>query len=114
MVDFTPPALELIGVIWGPIAQAGKAQLAEFREDDLALLRDFVRRGGKLQETHAGGFARWRVQSHRGQTRSTVKAESRQVTIRSWCWADHVGSPMATRNGGISAHGDAPARRAPD
>ncbi len=84
MVEFTPHALELIGATWGPIAQGGKAQLAEFREDELALFRDFLRRGRELQETHAGGFARWRrVQSHRGQTRSTVKVESRRVTIRS-------------------------------
>jgi DNA-binding MarR family transcriptional regulator len=54
VVEVTAHALELMEAIWGPIAQAGKAQLAEFSDDQLALLLDFLRRGRELQETHAG------------------------------------------------------------
>ena len=49
-----PHALGLMEAIWGPIAQAGKAQLAEFSDDQLTLLLDFLRRGRELQETQAG------------------------------------------------------------
>ena len=54
VVEVTPHALELMEAIWGPIAQAGKAQLAEYSDDQLTLLLDFLRRGRELQETHAG------------------------------------------------------------
>ena len=50
----TPHALELMEAIWGPIARAGMAQLAELSDEQLTFLLDFLRRGRELQETHAG------------------------------------------------------------
>jgi DNA-binding MarR family transcriptional regulator len=54
VVEVTPRALELMEAIWGPIARAGMAQLAEFSDEQLSFLLDFLRQGRELQESQAG------------------------------------------------------------
>jgi DNA-binding MarR family transcriptional regulator len=54
VVEVTPQALQLMEAIWGPIARAGMAQLAELSDQQLSFLLDFLRRGRELQETEAG------------------------------------------------------------
>ena len=52
-VEVTPRALELTETIWGPIGAEGIEQLRQMTGDELAFLRDFLRRGRELQERHA-------------------------------------------------------------
>lgn len=52
-VEMTRRALSLAEAIWAPIARAGKAQLAEYSDEQLAFLVDFLRRGRELQEREA-------------------------------------------------------------
>jgi len=54
VVEVTLHALERMEAIWGPIARAGRAQLAEFSDEQLSFLLDFLRRGRELQEIQAG------------------------------------------------------------
>ena len=54
VVEVTPHAIERMEAIWGPIARAGMAQLAEFSVEELSFLLDFLRRGRELQEGEAG------------------------------------------------------------
>jgi DNA-binding MarR family transcriptional regulator len=52
-VEMSPRALDLTEEIWGPIARAGKHHLADYSDDQLAFLVDFLRRGRELQEREA-------------------------------------------------------------
>jgi DNA-binding MarR family transcriptional regulator len=52
-VEATRRAEELTAAIWGPIGLAGMAELAEYSEEQLLFLRDFLRRGRELQEREA-------------------------------------------------------------
>ena len=49
----TGRARDLAESIWAPIASAGKAQLAEYSDEQLRFLIDFLRRGIELQEREA-------------------------------------------------------------
>jgi DNA-binding MarR family transcriptional regulator len=60
-VVMTPRALSLAEAIWGPIARAGMAQLAEYSDEQLAFLIDFLRRGRELQEREAQRIRAMRV-----------------------------------------------------
>jgi DNA-binding MarR family transcriptional regulator len=53
VVDLTEHALERCGAIWGPIATAGMARLAEYDEKQLEFLLGFLREGRELQEREA-------------------------------------------------------------
>jgi DNA-binding MarR family transcriptional regulator len=52
-VRITNPALDAMARIWGPIADAGRSQLAAYDERDLRLLHDFLVRSRELQEREA-------------------------------------------------------------
>lgn len=52
-VEMTARARQLSEAIWGPIGRSGSAQLAEYDDDQLRFLLDFLRRGRELQEREA-------------------------------------------------------------
>lgn len=52
-VEMTRRAHDLTETIWGPIGRAGMAQLAEYSDEQLLFLRDFLARGRALQEREA-------------------------------------------------------------
>jgi DNA-binding MarR family transcriptional regulator len=66
-VELTDRALQVSAGIWGPIAKAGKLQLAAFSDEQLEFLLDFLRRGRELQEREA---ARIRAMSSRPRSAS--------------------------------------------
>ena len=53
IVEMTPGARHLIEAFYGPIGQEGVAELERYSDAELALLRDFLRRGRELQIRHA-------------------------------------------------------------
>lgn len=52
-VEATPRARRLATELYGPIGEAGMARLRRYSDEELALLRDFLRAGRRLQEEHA-------------------------------------------------------------
>ena len=52
-VALTPAALDLLDRAYAPIATAGRAELARYSAADLALIRDFLERGIRLQHAQA-------------------------------------------------------------
>ena len=52
-VEVTPRARRLCTELYGPIGEAGMARLRRYSDVELALLRDFLRAGRRLQEEHA-------------------------------------------------------------
>ena len=52
-VEITPRARRLCAELYGPIGEAGIARLRGYSDEELALLRDFLRAGRHLQEEHA-------------------------------------------------------------
>ncbi len=52
-VEVTAHAASILAAIWGPIAEAGKAQLAGYDASELTFLVEFLRRGRELQEREA-------------------------------------------------------------
>ena len=62
-MEVTANALGLMNEIWGPIADVGKAQLAEYSAEQLAFLVDFLRRGRELQEREAARVRQMAVSS---------------------------------------------------
>lgn len=73
-VEVTANGLGLMKEIWGPMADAGKAQLAEYNAEQLAFLVDFLRRGRELQEREA---ARVRQMAVSSGPRPTERGRSR-------------------------------------
>jgi DNA-binding MarR family transcriptional regulator len=53
MVELTEEARQLIEEIYGPIGEAGTERLQKYSEEQLALLREFLREGQALQVEHA-------------------------------------------------------------
>lgn len=53
IVEITPAAQQLIEAFYGPIGREGIAQLEQYSDAELALLRDFLRKGRELQMRHA-------------------------------------------------------------
>jgi len=53
LVELTPRAHHMIGEIWGPIADAGRAEVANYTSEQLMLILDFLRRYVELQLRHA-------------------------------------------------------------
>ena len=53
LVELTPEARRLIDEIYGPIGRAGLARLSSYTDEELVLLRDFLREGRALQVEHA-------------------------------------------------------------
>ena len=52
-VEVMEKASDLMAAIWGPIAVAGKAQLAGYTAEQMEFLADFLRLGRELQEREA-------------------------------------------------------------
>ena|ERR1051326_2873156 len=52
-VEITPTARRLIEEFYGPIGREGIAQLEQYSDAELALLRDFLRQGREMQMRHA-------------------------------------------------------------
>lgn len=50
LVGLTQRATEAIDLVWGPIAEAGRASLAGYRDDELELLTSALRTARELQE----------------------------------------------------------------
>lgn len=53
IVEITPAARQLIEAFYSPIGQEGIAQLEQYSNAELALLRDFLQKGRELQMRHA-------------------------------------------------------------
>ena len=53
LVEMPPQAAALIDELYGPIGDAGRASLARYSDQELALLRDFLRAGRALQAEQA-------------------------------------------------------------
>jgi len=52
-VESTPRARRLSAALYGPVGAAGLARLRRYSDAELALVRDFLREGRRLQEAHA-------------------------------------------------------------
>jgi DNA-binding MarR family transcriptional regulator len=52
LAEVTPKSRRLTDEIYGPLASAGAQELERYSDAELALLRDFLRRGRSLQEEH--------------------------------------------------------------
>jgi DNA-binding MarR family transcriptional regulator len=52
LAEITPEAQRLAEEIYAPLASAAATELERYSEAELALLRDFLRRGRALQEDH--------------------------------------------------------------
>jgi DNA-binding MarR family transcriptional regulator len=52
LAEITPETSRLVEEIYAPLASAGAQELERYSEAELALLRDFLRRGRALQEEH--------------------------------------------------------------
>ncbi|HEX8035481.1 MAG TPA: MarR family transcriptional regulator [Ktedonobacterales bacterium] len=52
LVEMTPIARERLENIYGPVGRAGMERLARYSEAELALMRDFLREGYRLQIEH--------------------------------------------------------------
>jgi DNA-binding MarR family transcriptional regulator len=52
LAEITPEARLLVEEIYGPLARAGAQELERYSDAELALLRDFLRRGRELQGEH--------------------------------------------------------------
>jgi DNA-binding MarR family transcriptional regulator len=53
VVALTPGATDMIERIYGPVARAGRRELARYSDAELALITDFLRRGIQLQLAQA-------------------------------------------------------------
>jgi DNA-binding MarR family transcriptional regulator len=53
LVELTLEARRLIEEIYGPIGRAGRTRLSRYTDEELVLLRDFLREGRALQVEHA-------------------------------------------------------------
>jgi hypothetical protein len=53
MVELTEDARQIIEAIYGPVGRAGTKRLQKYTDQELALLRDFLREGQALQVEHA-------------------------------------------------------------
>jgi DNA-binding MarR family transcriptional regulator len=56
LIDITEEARRLIEEIYGPIGRAGIARLERYTDDQLMLLRDFLREGRALQTEYASAL----------------------------------------------------------
>jgi DNA-binding MarR family transcriptional regulator len=56
MVEITHEARRLIDEIYGPIGRAGMERLRKYTDEQLALLRDFLREGQALQVEYAAAL----------------------------------------------------------
>ena len=70
-VKITPRARRLCTELYGPISDAGMARLRRYSDEELALLRDFLRAGRRLQEEHA---ARIRAKRPPGAAKRTQRS----------------------------------------
>jgi DNA-binding MarR family transcriptional regulator len=52
-VAITPGARRRSAALYNPIGEAGMARLRRYSDEELALFRDFLREGRRLQEAHA-------------------------------------------------------------
>jgi DNA-binding MarR family transcriptional regulator len=56
LVEITAEALRLIKEIYGPVGQAGVERLRQYSDEELILLRDFLREGKALQVDYAAAL----------------------------------------------------------
>lgn len=76
VVDITPDARNEGERLYGPIRDEGAARLLRYSDQDLRLIRDFVRAGIDLQERHA---ARIRALAPPQDVRTVVRNAARDV-----------------------------------
>jgi DNA-binding MarR family transcriptional regulator len=53
LVELTPPGVETIAELMGPLAEQGRSLLSAYSDDQLELLLEFTRAGREMQERHA-------------------------------------------------------------
>jgi DNA-binding MarR family transcriptional regulator len=53
VVALTPPAGDLLDRVYAPIGRAGRRELARYSAEELTVILDFLRRGIRLQLSHA-------------------------------------------------------------
>jgi hypothetical protein len=76
LVDITPDARDQGERLYGPIRDEGVARLRRYSDQELRLIRDFVRAGIQLQERHA---ARIRALAPPQDVRIVVRNAARDV-----------------------------------
>jgi DNA-binding MarR family transcriptional regulator len=76
LVDITPDARDQGERLYGPIRDEGVATLQRYSEDELRLIRDFVRAGIELQQRHA---ARIRALAPPQDVRDVVRNAARDM-----------------------------------
>jgi DNA-binding MarR family transcriptional regulator len=76
LVDVTPDARDQGERLYGPIRDEGVARLRRYSDQELRLIRDFVRAGIELQERHA---ARIRALAPPQDVRTVVRNAARDV-----------------------------------
>jgi DNA-binding MarR family transcriptional regulator len=78
VVDITPDARDQGERLYGPIRDEGVARLLRYSDEELRLIRDFVRAGIELQERHA---ARIRALAPPQDVRIVVRNAARDVKV---------------------------------
>src|SRR5262245_24946967 len=75
-VEMAPKALEQVGALYGPLAQAGLRLLRKYTADELAAVVKYLEDGCELQRAHAQ-----RIRAL-GQTRATRRPRQQRLVVR--------------------------------